>query len=219
MIISDIEGVDNGAKKEKKNFQGANKWDAVFKDDVKYRDLNEVFVLQLIDEFKASTGIKPAHVVDLGCGNGNTLFKFCARDISVTGIDFSVVALEEAKKKLVSCDGKADFIEADLENLDNVKIEVPAGTLWLCKLVLAFINDRKKFLKNVRDKMKAGDMLLIMTPILHDEIIYQKEDKPGIAIRQNEMGDLMLNIFGSKQVFSNEYTGERGHIVSYLVKI
>lgn len=198
--------------------KGAHKWNAFFKDGTKYRDLNEVFVLQLIEEFESSTGIKPTHVVDLGCGIGDTLGRFCARGIGVTGIDFSAVALKEAKKKTASCKGKKAFIEADLESLDDVQIVPPAGSLWVCKLVLAFINKRTRFLKNVLNKMKAGDMLFVMTPVLHDEIVYQKEDKPGIAIHQDEVDALMLAIFGSKRVFSNEYPGERGHVVSYLVK-
>lgn len=211
--------MNQGVKKgERSKLNGTYRWNAIFEDGTKYRDLNEAFVLQLIKEFESSTGMKPAHVVDLGCGTGDTLTRFCARGIGVTGIDFSMVALKEAKKRLASCDGKFVFIEADLENLDNVKIKTPAGTLWMCKLVLAFIKDRAKFLKNVRDKMNGGDMLFVMTPVLHDEIVYQKEDKPGISIRQDEADALMLTIFGNKQVFSNEYPGERGHVVSYLIK-
>ncbi|MEK7606601.1 MAG: class I SAM-dependent methyltransferase [Patescibacteria group bacterium] len=163
-------------------------------------------------------GAEPAHVMDLGCGTGDTLAKFCARGIGVTGIDFSTVALQEAGKRLRACKEKLVLIEADLEHLHSLNMKTPAGTLWLCKLVLAFIKDKTKFLEDVRGKMNVGDMLFVMTPVLHEEILYTKEDKPGIALRLEEADILMSTIFGDKHMFSNEYPGERGHIISYLVK-
>jgi SAM-dependent methyltransferase len=219
MMLSTITDPGYGAeKRESTNTKAAQKWDAVFDAGAKYRDMNEVFVSRLIEEFLSLSGIKPSHVVDLGCGNGDTLAKFCKQGIGVTGIDFSVAALKKAKILLSSCNCKVFIIEADLENLDSVKIKAPTGTLWLCKLVLAFMNDKAKFLVNVKNKMNTGDILLLMTPILHNNIVYQKEDKPGIAIRFEEVESLIAEIFGNKQVFSNEYHGERGHTISYLAK-
>ncbi|MDD2758089.1 MAG: class I SAM-dependent methyltransferase [Patescibacteria group bacterium] len=218
-MISTTTGAEEGTKKrENAVSKDAQRWDAIFDIGTKYRDLNEVFILQLIEEFKSLTGIKLAHLVDLGCGTGDTLARFCKQDIGVTGIDFSAVALKKANLALSSCDSDVFLIEADLENLDKVKIKTTVGTLWLCKFVLAFIKDKAKFLKNVRDKMNKGDAFLLMTPVLHDVINYQKEDKPSIAIRVEEADALLLKIFGNRHIFSNEYQGERGHTVSYLVK-
>lgn len=195
----------------------AKKWDEIFQAGAKFRDLNEVFVWQLIEKFKSSSKVSLSHVVDLGCGTGETLARFRAHGLGVTGIDFSQVALTAARQTLALSDEPNRLIEADLASLSNLTIETPVGTLWLGKLVLAFIDDKEKFLMGVKEKMKSGDMLLIMTPIIHGGIIYQPEDKPGIAMLQEEVERLVRSVFGRFEVFSNEYPGERGHIISYLV--
>ncbi len=42
-------GATHGVKQRKRiNFKSVHKWDAIFKDGTKYRDLNEIFVLQLL---------------------------------------------------------------------------------------------------------------------------------------------------------------------------
>ncbi len=219
MTIQTTTGAENGVNQgDQAKLSGAQKWDALFQNGAKYRDLNEAFVWQLIEKFKSLSGASLAHVVDLGCGTGDTLLRFAAHGIGVTGIDFSAVALQAAKEKLAASGNRAVFIAADLANLDQVKTTTPTGTLWLCKSVLAFIPDKEKFLQQVRDKMTLGDMLLVMTPVWHDQIVYQPEDKPGIAIRLEEMEQLMSTVFKSPRIFSDEYPGERGHIISYLIK-
>lgn len=218
-MISATTDAGQGIKKgEKIVIKGAQRWDAIFDIGTKYKDLNEVFISQLTEEFKSLTGIKLSHVVDLGCGTGETLARFCKEGVGVTGVDFSTVAFKKAKATLLSCISEAFLIEADLENLDKVRIETTVGILWLCKLVLAFIKDKTEFLKNVRDKMNKGDAFFLMTPVLHDGVVYQKEDKPGIAVRLEEVDVLSSKVFGNRYIFSNEYQGERGHTISYLVK-
>lgn len=205
-------------KRAKIASKAVHRWNAIFESCKKYRDLNEVFVLQLIEVFESLTGTSLKHVVDLGCGTGDTLAKFCKQGFDVTGIDFSIVGLKKAKIALSSCNGRVTLIEADMEDLDKVKISVPAGTLWLCKLTLAFIKDKTSFLRSVRNKMNSGDMFLLITPVLHNDIIYQRDDKSGIAILLEEVDSLVLGIFGNSQIFSNEYHGERGHTISYLIE-
>ena len=47
-------GATHGVKQRKRiNFKSVHKWDAIFKDGTKIRDLNEIFVLQLIGEFES----------------------------------------------------------------------------------------------------------------------------------------------------------------------
>jgi len=154
----------------------------------------------------------------LGCGTSETLVHFCKFGIPVTGLDFSTVALKKSKTTLAPFGDKISLIQSDLQNFNSTKIKTPPGTLWLCKFVLAFIDNKKKFLQTVRKKMKTGDMFLIVTPVLHNGIEYKKEDKPGIAIDFEELENLMSSVFGNKEIFSDEYFGKREHVVSYLVK-
>ncbi|MFA5130337.1 MAG: methyltransferase domain-containing protein [Patescibacteria group bacterium] len=195
----------------------ADKWNGIFSKGTAYRELNEVFILDLLDAFAKISGRKPSAVVDLGCGSGDTLARFTQLGIPVTGVDISNIAIEKAKERLKAVDHDAECILHDLDNIASLKLNAPEGALWMCKLVLAFISDRRAFLENVHVKMKSGDQFLIMTPVLHDEVNYTKEDKPGIAIPIKEIESLLTDIFGSFMIFSNEYTGERMHVISYFV--
>jgi ubiquinone/menaquinone biosynthesis C-methylase UbiE len=195
----------------------ATKWNALFDNGAKYRDLNEIYILDLIDQFEKISGHKPASVVDLGCGNGETLSKFSSFGIPVIGVDVADVALDQAKKKLEESGLEFSLILHDLDQMETLRIDVPENTLWICKLVLAFIEDKLGFLQNVRNLMKSGDQLLVMTPVLRVGVSYTKEDKPGIAIGINEIVSLLTDALGGFTIFSDEYLGERGKVVSYLM--
>jgi ubiquinone/menaquinone biosynthesis C-methylase UbiE len=192
----------------------ADKWNSLFEGGAKYREINEVFALDLLDALKKEVGKRPAAVVDLGCGSGDTLARFAALGLQAVGVDISNVAIEQAKEKLSA----ATLIQHDLDDIGTIKIDAPVGTLWICKLVLAFVTDKKAFLNGVRGLMRDGDALLVMTPVLREDVAYAKEDKPGIALPVTEAEGLMMETFGGFTVFASEYPAERGHVVSYLVK-
>lgn len=195
----------------------AKKWNTLFENGAKYRDLNEIYILDLLDQFEKINGHRPSSIVDLGCGNGETLSKFSSLGIPVIGVDVSNVALDQANKKLAESGLEFSLILHDLDKMETLQIDAPENSLWICKLVLAFIEDKLGFLKNVSKLMKNGDQLLVITPVLREGVNYTNEDKPGIAIKIKEIESLLTETYGNFIVFSNEYLGERGRVVSCLV--
>lgn len=194
------------------------KWDSLFAGGAKYRNLNEVFVLDLLDQFETATGHAPTAVIDLGCGDGETLKKFSMRGFPLIGIDFSKVALNLAMSKFKEDESAAMFLFWDLADISRLSIETPEGSLWLCKFVFAFLDEKVSFLRQVHSRMKEGDKFLLMTSVVHKGVVYTPEDKPGIAVEIEMLKKMFVEEFGDVSVFSNEYPGDRGHIVSYLVQ-
>lgn len=196
----------------------SGKWNDLFSKGASYRDLNEAFILDLLDIFLDKNGSRPSAVVDLGCGNGITLSHFAKLNIPAFGIDFSEVGLRQAREYMSSQGLSAEFFVHDLNAFETFKADFPEKSLWLIKFVIAFIKDKKTFLHALKGRMQSNDVCLILTPILREGLVYTKEDKPGIAVQIQEIEAMLSEIFGSFTIFSNEYTGERTRVVGYLIR-
>jgi cyclopropane fatty-acyl-phospholipid synthase-like methyltransferase len=79
-------------------------WAASWADPARYR---------MLDEFSARMA-SGAHVLDLGCGAGLASTQILASRFAVTGVDFSEVQLEAARRNVP----EASFLHADLTQID-----------------------------------------------------------------------------------------------------
>ncbi len=193
------------------------RWDKAYTDGTKFLGINEVFIQQLLARFTAHTSKEPTRVIDLGCGDGSTLASFGQIGVPLIGIDFSSVGLDLAKDNLKSYSDQTTLISRDLNDIKEIDLGVSDYSLWVCKLVLAFVEDKQEFLSEVAKKMSSHDVLLLMTPILHDGINYSPEDKPNIAIKETELAHLLSDNFAWREIFSDAYRDQRVHTVSYLL--
>ncbi|MCF6276568.1 MAG: class I SAM-dependent methyltransferase [Candidatus Magasanikbacteria bacterium] len=191
-----------------------DKWNKLYSEGAKYRPINEEFLNKLLLEINKKTGESPKTLIDLGCGPGDSLISFIKKGFSVVGIDFSKVALEKAKQNLDKLGLKAELIQMDLENLNIYK----KADVIFCKLVLAFIKNKSKFLKIVKKMMNENSSFVLITPVLYKNIEYTKKDKPGIAIYFKELDELLNNVFTSINIINKESFGDNGEILTFLLK-
>lgn len=191
----------------------AEKWDGLFSKGAAYKPLNVVFAGKLLERVRDISGKKPESVLDLGCGTGNSLRTLKEAGITdVAGVDCSKVALEEAGKTLSNC----ELALCDMN--EGLGEDGKQYDLLLCKLTIAFIEDKGKFLSSAKNLMHDSSVLCIITPVLHEGIAYVKEDKPGIAVKYNEFRALLDKTFGTVEEFHHDYHGERGDIMTFLLK-
>lgn len=179
----------------------------------KYRPLNELLLSRIIKKAETLTKHKIKTILDLGCGTGDVLVQFKKRGFKSIGVDFSAVALAKAKEKNLP---NVKLIRRNLNSLLNFNKEKNINFI-LCKLTIAFVENQKKFLKDVKKIMTDKTVFCIITPVLHTGVEYTKADKSGIAVEYTEFKKLLKLYFNKIIEFNHEYIGERVHIITFLV--
>ncbi|MHB8651519.1 MAG: class I SAM-dependent methyltransferase [Minisyncoccota bacterium] len=191
------------------------KWNDSFIGGRDYSPLNEV----LIDAILASSQNDRNAAVDLGCGTGDAVTKLAIRGVKVIGVDWSVDALEKAKARAKNAGvvDKVSFIEADLDEIEQVGIEKNSMNIVLCKLVISFVKDRRAFFEFVKSILSNEGTFILITPVLYDGYMYTAEDKPNIAVQYDEICRTLQTVFSKVKVYNHSYYGERGDVVTFLV--
>lgn len=192
------------------------RWDDSFKAGKDYTPFNEV----LLNEILKDINHKEKNALDLGCGTGDAVLKIAERGMSVTGTDWSNEALEKAQSRINVTDYKNQikFIQTDLNELANAKLQTGIFDFVLCKLVIAFMEDKKLFCQTVKSLLSPDGIFVIQTPVLHGGINYTPEDKPKIAVNYEEFLILLNGVFESVLEFNHSYYGERGDLVTFIVR-
>ena len=192
-----------------------NKWDKIFVSDPKYKPLNELYLIKLLEKIRKEINQTPKIVVDLGCGTAETVFQFAEKGFDVTGIDFSRVALQKLQQKIDSTNLKnIKLIYADL---NNFKINLIAD-IYLCHYVYSFIDDKDFFLKNMSASMKENSIFILITPVFHKDTIYKDYDKTRIAVDFDETQKKLNEFFTSVNVYHHDYIDFREDYVTFLIK-
>jgi SAM-dependent methyltransferase len=190
-----------------------NKWDNIFLQGIDFARLNELFFENLFQELAKRLGRAPRTLIDLGAGTGDTLLKFGRKGVAVTGVDFSQVALQKADEVLHEAGIQAKLIVVDFEELE--KIEGIYDVIF-SKLAYAFVKDKQKFFRNIKNLMHEKSLFVLMTPVLHTGITYAETDKPEIAVDFEETKKLLKQNFKSVEEFNHHYFGERGDRATFL---
>lgn len=116
--------------------------------------------------FKESLQSNPGTVLELGCGNGNNLSLFYEYGFSVTGVDISSKAIEQAQHNFSTLSGQGIgsrflFIQEDMQSYldrDQQRYDVVMLAYSLCYLPEAGI---ESVLKRVRSNMKPGGRFFV----------------------------------------------------------
>jgi SAM-dependent methyltransferase len=91
----------------------------------------------------------PGTALDLGCGQGRNSFWLASRGFTVTGLDLSPVAIEQARAVAVEFDVDVSFESVDLTTWD------PAGRVWDL-VVLTYLHLSEKRRPVVHDAAKRA---------------------------------------------------------------
>lgn len=194
-----------------------NKWDKIFSEGVDFSELNEIFIDRILEKAEQYLGKKTEDIIDLGCGTGDAVVKFAKKGIRVTGIDFSRVALEKARVRIV--ENKIENVELRLLDLNEISaLQIQADVIF-CKLVYAFVDGKEKFLEEAKRLMKKKGVFILVTPVLYKNVSYTPKDKPGIAVDFEKTEKLLRKKFTRVEIVNHDYFGERGDSVTFIASI
>ena len=194
-----------------------NKWNEIFKKGAKYKPLNKVFLDKILNKIKETNpNNQQKTMVDIGCGTGDTLLKFLQKKFNVTGIDISEIAIKEAEE-LLKKEGVENF-NLFVMNVSEISSIEEKFDIIFNKLVYAFIEDKKKFIEDIKKLMKETSFFILMTPVLYKGVTYTPEDKPGIAVNFEETEVLLKNNFTSVEIIHHDYFSTNGDTLTFLIK-
>lgn len=192
-------------------------WNEIFKKGAKYRPLNTIFLAKVLDEIKKiSPDNQQKTMIDIGCGTGGSLLDFSQKGFNITGIDISDVAIQEAEE-LLKKEGVEDF-NLSIMNASEISSIKEKFDIIFSKSVYAFIENKEKFIDDVKKLMDENSVFILITPVLYKDIKYTLEDKPKIAVDFEETKTFLENNFGSAEVFHHDYFAKNGDSVTFLIK-
>lgn len=113
--------------------------------------------------------------LDIGCGEGRLMKQLEARGFEVDGIDLS-----DASAGIVG-----DFMTYDFG--DNKYDLITAN------LVIAFMPDKKAFVKKAISLLTKNGRLIIITPVMYDEYTYTDRES-SIAVNFTELQGLSKDV-------------------------
>lgn len=196
-------------------------WDKIFSGGRDFSTLNEVFLSCLIKRVKEILGLSRLKTaIDLGAGTGDAAIKLAKLNLRVQALDWSGVALANAKEKAEKEKvlGKITFTETDIEKLEEKKLLIKNPDMIFCKLVIAFLKNKNGFVEKIKQLMGPKMVFILITPVVYKKVSYEKEDKPGIAEDFDEISKILKNNFSFVEIFHHEYFGNKGDIVTFLAK-
>lgn len=136
---------------------------------------------------KLLSGINYSSLLDVGCGTGHNFSMLCERQKvnTLTGVDISQEALDQAKKKY-----KGEFFKIDIE---KERLE-GKWELVYCSLLLEHLQDD---LTALRYMYAMCDKYLLVTTISGDFEKYKKWDAQMGHVRNYQRGELEKKIIDS----------------------
>lgn len=133
--------------------------------------------------------------LDIGCGTGQLTRELFHRGYTCTGIDYSESAIRLARS-LTTQTSALTYLRADANDLESINLPQPAYGLITCKLVLAFIEDKARFLTAVRRLLAERGTLAIVTPVYNTA-----EQRTPISVDFSETLALLHEEFVSVEHF------------------
>ena len=144
---------------------------------------------------------KPKISLELGCGLGRFSTYMAEQGIKATGIDFSLVAIEKAKKRVANSEHKPTFLEGDVTNLEMLNEQFDVSFDVGC---FHCLNEegQKRYVEEVYRLLNPGAT----------HLIWAMDNSPShIKLNPNYIS----NVFGSHfQLTKSKFSGRRLIFVS-----
>ncbi len=144
-------------------------WNEVYKNGRSFNPASEI----VLDKLKLSKG----SALDIGCGQGQLMKQLEARGFKTQGIDLS------------------DYSAGIVGNFMTYKFNMKFDLITI-NLVLAFIQDKPKFIEKVHSLSKKNGRIIIITPVLYDEYRDKySEREQSISVDNKELRSLLKDDF------------------------
>lgn len=193
-------------------------WDELFDSGKEFRPVNLVLFDRIIDRLSGTGGQRPETALDLGCGAGELCVVAGTRGLRVKGLDISEVGISKACKRLSEYQelkGRVAFEQRDLNRVDEIGENEKVDIIFM-RLTYAFIKDKLKFLRYVKNCLTEKGRFVLMTPVLVSG--YEHSDfMKLISVPLEELQDMLGSEFSKVEVFNCSYDGEAWVDMTYIL--
>ncbi|MFI1497248.1 bifunctional class I SAM-dependent methyltransferase/NUDIX hydrolase [Streptomyces platensis] len=154
-------------------------WDAHYGEGRSFRPLDEAEVTLLRELVPAPPG--GGHALDVGCGRGELARHLAAAGYTVDALDHAASALSIAEQS-PPASGTVRFVPCDIERdaLDGLH---SSYDLIALRLSYAFIGDRTRVMRRLRERLGPGGAVVVITPVA----AAVPADRRGVALDEEEI--------------------------------
>ncbi|WP_405835719.1 NUDIX domain-containing protein [Streptomyces platensis] len=154
-------------------------WDAHYGEGRSFRPLDDAEVTLLRELVPAPPG--GGHALDVGCGLGELARHLATAGYTVDALDHASAALGIAEQRPPES-GTVRFVRCDIER-DSLDALHSSYELIAFRLSYAFIGDRTRVLRRLRERLSPGGAVVVITPVA--EAV--PADRGGIALDEEEI--------------------------------
>lgn len=155
------------------------------------------FVITFYFQYRSLFEAAP-RVLEVGCGTGSNIRALAMEGASVTGVDGSVTAIAEAKKRFEQSGVNGDLVVKDFTQLsyppDSFDMAIDRGSLYCCER-----EDARKAVQLIADSMVTGGVFFMQ--------IYSKRHT-YYSCAQNELDDVSREALTAAGVYGTFYSEE-----------
>lgn len=157
-----------------------DKWNGHYADGGAFRRLGDAERRLLAQHAPAPEGA--ALALDVGCGLGELARHLADSGYTVDAVDHSGTALTRAQADTAP-GTPVTYLLYDIEHDGTDELPHPAYDLITCRLSWAFIHDRTRVMNRLRERLRPGGTLCIITPVPSAV----PDDKRAIALDEEEI--------------------------------
>lgn len=195
-------------------------WEQAYSDMVYWKFegiLGDHHIVAAVGFMERALELKPGDtVLDLGCGLGRHSIELARRGYNVTGLEYSAVFLEAARKRVTDSGVEVRLLQGDMIHMD-FEAEFDAVILWGNTFAMFAHEDNVRTLDGMRRALKPGGRALIDTQnYAAGELVGElkqgwgfDEDDPNLLILTESTRDARHARFGFNALAIDLATGKR----------
>ena len=128
------------------------------------RDFTLISANEISDFLHFVSPQAPKKCLDIGCGTGQLTRELFHRGYTTTGVDIASSAIGIAQSLTTVSASQLNYLQLNIEHTSITRLDPPYG-LITCKLVYAFIQNKRRFLAKVIRLLAPSGSFIVVTPL------------------------------------------------------